>query len=67
MPKSESVLIDPPVSASTAKVPNTETGIASTGMIAARQLCKKMKTTSTTSATAMRRVISTSWIEYSTN
>ena len=39
----------PPAAASTAKVPISETGIATIGMIAARHFCRKTRMTSTTS------------------
>ena len=41
----------------TAKVPISETGIATIGMIAARQVCRNRITTSTTSATASKMVL----------
>ena len=51
-PNRVSMFSEKPKAAITAKVAISETGIATTGMIAARQDCRKMKTTSTTSATA---------------
>ena len=47
----------------TAKVPTSETGIATSGMIALRQLCRKMITTSATSPSAMNSVLFTSSID----
>ncbi len=43
-----------------AKVPISDTGIAITGMIAARQLCRNRNTTPTTSRIAMKIVVITS-------
>ena len=45
---------------STVKVPTSETGIAITGMIAARQLCRNRNTTATTSRIATKIVVMTS-------
>ena len=39
----------------TAKVPTSDTGTATMGMIEARQVCRKMRTTSTTSARASNK------------
>ena len=47
-------------------MPTIETGTASSGMIDARQVCRKMMTTSTTSSTASNRVVTTSSIEVCT-
>ena len=44
----------------TAKVPISETGIATIGMIAARHVCRNRMTTMTTSATASKMVLMTS-------
>ena len=38
------------------KVPMSDTGTAISGMMVARQLCRKMKTTKITRASAMKRV-----------
>ena len=46
-----------------ASVPISETGTASKGMSVARQLCRKMNITSTTSANASKNVSSTSFME----
>ena len=46
-----------------AKVPIIETGIASTGINVARQLCRKRKTTRTTKPKASSKVVTTSSIE----
>ena len=40
-----------------ARVPISETGIATRGMIAARQLCRKTSTTTATSTSAMNSVL----------
>jgi hypothetical protein len=51
-PNRLSVLIEKPSRYSAAKVPTTDTGTASSGMIEARQVCRNRITTSTTSAIA---------------
>ncbi len=55
-PKSERVLIEKPSRGKTAKAPISETGTVSSGISVARQLCRKTKTTNTTSAIASRSV-----------
>ena len=60
MPKSEMLLIENPKTVMAANVPMSETGIAISGIIAARQFCRKIRTTSTTSAIASKSVFSTS-------
>jgi hypothetical protein len=45
------------------KVPSSDIGMATTGMIVARQLCKNTKTTATTRAMAMKMVWITSWMD----
>ena len=49
-PNSVRVLIEKPSSSKTEKVPTSATGTAEIGMIVARQLCRKRKMTSETSA-----------------
>ena len=49
-----------PNAARTVKVPTSETGIAMTGMIVARQLCRNTNTTPTTSRIATKIVRMTS-------
>ena len=49
-----------PTADSTAKVPTSETGIATIGMTDARQVCRNRTTTMTTRATASQIVVSTS-------
>ncbi|MCY1297896.1 hypothetical protein D9M70_473500 [compost metagenome] len=66
-PKRLSALIEKPKTYITAKVPTIETGTATSGMIEARQVCRKMMTTSTTSAIASSRVWITDSIEARTN
>ena len=66
-PNSDRVLIEKPKASITAKVPTTETGTASSGMIEARQVCRKMMTTSATSTTASSRVLITESIDSRTN
>ena len=51
-----SVLMEKPATASTPKVPSSTTGMAITGMIVARQLCRKARITRKTSTTASARV-----------
>ncbi len=65
-PKSVSVLIEKPSSSRNAKVPTIDTGTASSGMIEARQVCRKTMTTSTTSRIASNSVFTTSSIEVCT-
>src|SRR5438094_4620614 len=60
-PKSESVLIENPNNGNTTNVPSNDTGTAHNGMSVARQPCKKMNTTSTTSASASNNVLTMSF------
>ena len=55
-PNSVSRLIEKPSRYMPAKVPTSDTGMASTGIRVARQFCRKMKTTSTTRARASKKV-----------
>ena len=55
-PKRERLLSENPIAAITAKVPTSETGTASRGMIEARQLWRNTSTTITTSTTASKSV-----------
>ncbi len=66
-PNRLSALIEKPSRCSTAKVPTTDTGTASSGMIEARQVCRNRITTSTTSAIASSSVLTTDSIEARTN
>ena len=66
-PNRLSALIEKPKRCITAKVPMTETGTAASGMIEARQVCRKTMTTSTTSAIASSSVVTTALIEARTN
>ena len=66
-PNSDSALIEKPAASITAKVPTTDTGTAISGMIDARQVCRKSTTTSTTSSTASNSVRATSSIEARVN
>src|SRR5205823_9717631 len=61
-PKSESVLIENPKSGNNTNVPTNDTGTAQSGIKVARHPCKKMKTTSTTSASASNTVFKISLI-----
>ena len=59
-PKSERLLREMPQAASTVKVPSSEIGMATIGMMEARHVCRNTITTTTTSPTASRIVRSTS-------
>ena len=63
MPKSVSVLIEKPMSFTNANAPTSETGMVMAGMMVLRQVCRKTKITSTTSAIAAASVFSTSWMD----
>ena len=65
-PNKVSRLMEKPSRYMPAKVPMIETGMAITGMIIARTLCRKRKTTSTTSTIASMKVMTTSSIDTST-
>ena len=65
-PNSVRRLIEKPSTNMPAKVPMIDTGMAMTGMIIARTLCRNRKTTSTTSVIASTKVMATSSIETST-
>ncbi len=62
-PNSESVLSEKPRASITAKVPTSETGTATSGMIDARHVCKKTITTMTTRRIASNNVSTTARIE----
>ena len=64
-PKSESVLIENPNNGNTTNVPINDTGTAHNGMSVARQPCKKMNTTMTTSASASNNVLTMSLQSFS--
>ena len=66
-PKSERLFSEKPNTCMTASVPMSDTGTASSGMMEARQLCRKRMTTKTTSSTASTSVVSTDRIEARTN
>ncbi len=66
-PNSDSALIDTPIRCIAAKVPTTETGTASSGMIDARQVWRNRITTSTTRRIASSRVWITDSMEARTN
>src|SRR5262249_1344917 len=63
-PNRARLLTDMPAAARIVKVPISETGIAMTGMIVARQFCRKMKTTPTTSRIATNMVTMTSLTDF---
>ena len=56
-PKSDSVLMEKPSRGNTANVPISETGTANSGISAARQPCRKMKTTNITRPSASQNVL----------
>src|SRR5215475_733944 len=60
-PKSDSVLIENPNNGNSTKVPTNETGTAHNGINVARQLCRKMNTTMTTSTSASNNVLTMSF------
>src|SRR5690349_21562398 len=62
-PNNESALMLKPSASITAKVPTSDTGTAASGIIDARQVCKKSSTTMTTSMSASTSVWTTASIE----
>ncbi len=66
-PNSERLFREKPKTHITAKVPTSETGMANSGTMAARQLCRKTSTTSATRPTASKSVIVTSSMLSRTN
>ena len=66
-PNRERLLIEKPKASMTANVPTSDTGTAASGMIEARQVCKKMMTTMTTSRMASKSVSTTASMECRTN
>ncbi|MNO97610.1 hypothetical protein D3C76_893260 [compost metagenome] len=62
-PNSDKALSEKPNRCITAKVPISDTGTASNGMIEARQVCRNRITTSTTSISASNRVCTTASME----
>ena len=62
-PKSDSVLSEKPKASITANVPMIDTGTATSGMIDARQVCRKTSTTITTRRMAMNSVSITAAID----
>ena len=57
------MLSEKPIASITAKVPTSDTGTAMSGMIDARQVCRKTITTTTTSRIASNSVSTTARIE----
>ena len=66
-PKSERLFSENPSNAITANVPMSETGTATKGMIVALHVCRKTRTTITTSTIASNNVFCTSWIDSRTD
>jgi len=62
-PNRDRLFSENPNAAMTAKVPISDTGMATIGITAARQLCRKIITTSTTRTSASNSVFSTSSME----
>src|SRR3990167_938754 len=62
-PNSDSAFSEKPNRCMTAKVPTSDTGTATSGMIDARQVCRNSTTTMTTSNTASNSVHTTALIE----
>src|SRR5207247_10555634 len=62
-PNSERVFREKPIAAIAAKVPISDTGTASNGIMEARQLCRKITTTNTTSNIASTSVWNTALID----
>ena len=58
-PNSDRLLSEKPNAAIRKNVPTSDTGIATMGMMAARQVCRNKMTTSTTRMTASRIVCTT--------
>ena len=65
-PNSDRLFSENPSAESTAKVPTSETGIATIGMIEARQVCRNRNTTPTTRI-ASKIVFITSWTDLAMN
>ena len=63
-PNRDRLLSDIPNAARIVNGPTRETGIATTGMMVARQFCRKRNTTPTTSRIATKIVTMTSWIDF---
>ena len=63
MPKSVSELMEKPKILMKAKVPMSETGMVTAGMMVARQSCRKRKMTMMTMMMASPMVVTTSWME----
>ncbi len=65
-PNSDSVLSEKPSISITAKVPTSDTGTATSGMIDARHVCRNTSTTITTSRMASNSVTTTARIDWRT-
>src|SRR6516165_4702683 len=63
-PNKDRLLSDMLAAARIVKVPTSQTGIATTGMMVARQFCRKMNTTPTTSRMATKIVTRTSLMDF---
>src|SRR5262245_15259680 len=66
-PNNDRLLIEKPSASITANVPTNDTGTAANGMTDARQVCRKIITTITTSKIASSSVCATASIECRTN
>ena len=65
-PNRERLLMEKPSACITPKVPIRETGTATSGMMEARHVCRKMMTTSTTRTMASSRVMMTASMDLAT-
>ena len=65
-PNRDSTLIENPKASISENVPTMDTGTASSGMSAARQVCRKTMTTTTTRPMASRSVLRTALMESET-
>ena len=66
-PNSERLFSEKPNACITANVPMSDTGTASSGMMEARQFCRKTMTTITTSSTASNSVWTTASMDSRAN
>ena len=67
IPNNDRLFSEKPSIAMNANVPTSATGTATIGISVARQFCKKIRTTRKTRTKASTSVLTTSWIDSSTN
>jgi hypothetical protein len=65
-PNSDRLFSDIPQASRIVKLPTSETGMATTGISEARQVCRNRKTTPTTSRIATKIVVTTSCTDFAT-